>query len=206
MFRPVPLLPFLLIAGSAALLAVLTATSARQGVPRPLRGEHVLVVRHSPVFRWSVLLAAVLIPFGLTVALRYYPPRRVDVPTFLGLYLVATGLLVPLVWEAGRFYVLATADGLEGRSGWRGVRVIVWDDVEAVSYRPLLGGFEFRGRDGATIRATAFAAGLAELFRLVEANVPPGALKRARAGYARIERPFPALPDEPVLEARPPRV
>jgi hypothetical protein len=205
MARPVPLLPFVLIAGCAVLLALLTATSARRGLPRQLPGDQVILVRHSPVFRGFVLLAAVLIPTGIIVALRYYPPRRDDVPYLLGLYLVVTGLVVPMVWEAGRFYLLATPDGLEGRSAWRGVRVIAWDDVDAVGYSPLNAWFEFRGRDRQKIRVLVFAAGLNDLFRLVEANVPADALKPARFGYARIDRPFPPLPDEPVLEARRPR-
>src|SRR4051794_23712974 len=205
MFRPVPLLPFVLIAGCAVLLVLLTAASARRGLPRPLPGDRAVVVRHNHVFRWSVLAIAVLVPVGLTVLLRFVPPVRPDVPYLLGLYLVFTGIMVPLVWEAGRYYLLATPDGLEGRSAWRGTRVLGWDDLERVGYSALNACFEFRGRDGQTIRAFTFAAGLNDLFRLVEARVPSALLTPARAGYARVGRPFPALPEEPVLEARQPR-
>ena len=64
MYRPVPFLPFILVAGCAVLLAVLTAVSARRGLPRPIRGDQILVVRHNPLFRWVVLALAVLLPAG----------------------------------------------------------------------------------------------------------------------------------------------
>jgi hypothetical protein len=203
MFRPVPLLPFVLITGCAVLLALLTAVSARRGQPWP--DSSFLLVRHSPVFRWTVLAVAILVPVGLTIWQRSSPPLRRDVPLLLGAYLSVAAVTSVLVWEAGRFYLLATPTGVEGRSAWRGLRAIEWDDLEVVRYRPLAACFEFRGRNGGTIRVPAFAAGLDELLRRVEASVPPGTLVRARAGYARLGRPFPALPDEPVLEARRPR-
>jgi hypothetical protein len=203
MFRPVPLLPFVLITGCAVLLALLTAVSARRGQPRS-EGPF-LVVRHSPVFRCTVLAVAVLVPAGLTIWQRYNPPFRGDVPLLLGAYLSVAAVTTILVWEAGRFYLLATTTGVEGRSAWRGLRAIEWDDLEVVRYRPLAAWFEFHGRNGGTIRVPAFAAGLDELLRRVEASVAPGTLVRARSGYARLGRPFPALPDEPVLEARRPR-
>jgi hypothetical protein len=205
MYRPVPFLPFVLVAGCAVLLAVLTAVSARRGLPRPLPGDHVLLVRHSPLFRSTVLALAVLLPVGLTAFLYFYPPVRPDVPFVLGLYLVTAGLSTLVVWEAGRFYLLATPIGLEGRSAWRGIQVIAWDDVEAVVYSPLNAWFEFRGRAGERVRAVAFATGLNDLLRVVEENVPAAALTGARTGYARLGRRFPVLPDEPILEARRPR-
>jgi hypothetical protein len=203
MFRPVPLLPFVLITACSVVLAVLIASAARRGRPRP--AGTAFLVRHAPVFPWTVLAAAILVPVGMTIALRFSRPIRADVPLLLLVFLGVAAITAVLAWEAGRFYLLATPNGLEGRSPWRGVRVISWDELEAVRYQPLAAWFEFRGRDGQTIRVPAFAAGLDELLRRVEANVPPGALVRARGGYARVGRPFPALPDEPVLEARLPR-
>jgi len=205
MYRQVPFLPFVLVAGCAVLLAVLTAASARRGLPQPAPGDRAFLVRHNPLFRWIVLGLAVLLPAGLTGFLYFYPPVRPDVPFILGLYLVAAGLSTLLVWEAGRFYLLATPEGLEGRSGWRGVRFMPWDDVEAVVYSPLNAWFEFCGRSGELVRAMAFAAGMHELLRIVESHVPAEALTGARKGYFRLGRRFPGLPDEPVLEARRPR-
>lgn len=205
MFRPVPYQPFVLLAGCAVLLALLTAASARRGLPRTLPGDRVVLVRHNPMFRAVVLGLAVLLPAGLTVFLYYYPPVRPDVPFILGLYLVSAGLSTLFVWEAGRFYLLATPIGLEGRSAWRGLRVVAWDDLEAVAFSRLNNWFEFRGRSGARVRAMTFAAGLNDLLRVVEDNVPAEALTGAQTGYNRLGRRFPGLPDEPVLEARRPR-
>ena len=83
MYRPAPFLPFVLIAGCAVLLAVLTAVSARRGLPRPAPGDRVVLVRHNPFFRGIVLALAVLLPTGLTVFVRYSPPLRPDVPFVL---------------------------------------------------------------------------------------------------------------------------
>ena len=205
MLRPIPFQPFVLIAGCAVLLALLLATTARNGMPRPRPGDRVVLVRHNPLFRAVVLGLAVLVPAGLTVFLYFQPPARPDVPLVLGLYLVSAGLSTLFVWEAGRFYLLATPVGLEGRSAWRGLRVIAWDDLEAVAYSPPNAWFEFRGRAGERVRAMTFADGVHDLLRVVEENVPAEALVGARAGYNRIGRRFPGLPDEPVLEARRPR-
>ena len=205
MLRPVPLLPFVLVAGCAVLLAVLTAASARRGLPRLLPGDQALLLRHNSLFRWSILAVAVLLPAGLTAYVYFSALFRRDVPFILGMYLVTAGLSTLLVWEAGRFYLLATPAGLEGRSAWRGVRVIAWDDLDSIVYRPLNAWFEFRGRAGERVRVVAFAAGMNELLRVVEENVPASSLVAARSGYARLGRRFPALPDEPILEARRPR-
>src|SRR5258708_6726362 len=124
MHPPVLLAPFALIAGCAVLLAVLTAGSARRGLPRPLRSDRAFLFRYNAIFRWTVLAAAVLIPIGLTVVLGFYRPGRPDVPYLLGVYLAVAGLTTPLVWEAGRFYLLVTPAGLEARSAWRGIRFI----------------------------------------------------------------------------------
>jgi hypothetical protein len=204
-YRPASLVPFFLLAGCAILLALLTAAAARRGLPRVITGSGLLLVRHNPVFRWFTLMAAVLVPAGLTILLVVYRPTRQDVPYLISLYLFFAGLTTLLVWEAGRFYVLTTPTGLEGRSAWRGTTVIRWDDFEAMLFRPFGSWFEFVGIDRVRIRAHTTATGIPELLRIVETRAPVEYLKPARPGYARIGRTFPPLPDEPVLEARPPR-
>ncbi len=82
---------------------------------------------------------------------------------------------------------------------------MAWDDVESVVWSAVNAWFEFVGRDGDRIRVHAFVTGLNDLLQAAEAEVLPMALKGARAGYTRVGRPFPHLPDEPVLEARQPR-
>jgi hypothetical protein len=205
MFRPVPLLPFILITGCAVLLALLTAISARRGTPRLMPGAHLLLVRYGPGVQWAVLAAAALIPVAITIGVRSYRPASKDVPTILGLYVLVVAVTLPMVWEAGRLFVLVTPEGLEGRSPWHGIRTIRWDDLESVGYSSLNAWFAFRGPEGRTIRVFGFVAGMTNLLQMVEDRVPAAALKPARTGYARLGRPFPVMPDEPILEARPPR-
>lgn len=202
---PVSKLTFILMAGCLIALALLLAASARQGRPRPLPGDRTLLLRHNTLFRWLALLAAVVLPILLTALLYLYPPKRPEVPYLVAAYLILALVTLPLVWEAGRYYLRVTPDGLECRSPWRGGRSLAWADVEAVNYSGVNAWFEFVGREGDRLRVHSFVAGLNDLLRVVEAEVPAAALKGARAGYARVGRPFPTLPDEPVLEARRPK-
>ena len=205
MYRHANPLTFVLMAGCLVALSVLLASSARQGLPRPVPGGPTRLFRHNGLFRWFALAAAAGLPIGLSALLYLHPPQRPDVPYLVGLYLVFAVVTLPLVWEAGRYYLLATPEGLECRSPWRGVRAVPWEDVVAVNYSGVNAWFEFVGRDGDRVRAHSFVARLNDLLAAVEARVPASALKGARAGYARIGRPFPPLTDEPVLEARAPR-
>jgi hypothetical protein len=204
-YRHASLVPFVLMAACAVALALLTAGSARRGVPRVRPASGSFLVRHNPMFRWFSLAAGVLVPVGLTVLLSFYRPARSEVPYLIGLYLFFAGLTTLLVWEAGRYYLLATPEWLEGRSAWRGTTVIRWDELERLGFRPMSLSFQFVGRGRARIHAQTVVAGLPTLLGVVESRVPPDLLKPARPGYARIGRKFPPLPDEPVLEARRPR-
>jgi hypothetical protein len=205
MYGRVNPLTFILMAACLVALALLLASSARQGLPRPARGGPVRLFRHNGLFRGFAIAAAAGLPVGLAGLLYFHPPQRADVPYLVGLFLVFAIITLPLVWEAGRYYVLVTPAGLECRSPWRGVRALAWDDVVDVRYSAMNAWFEFVGRDGDRIRAHAFVAALNDLLALVEARVPASVLKGARAGYARIGRAFPPLTDEPVLEAKAPR-
>jgi len=205
MHRSVNPLTFVLLAGCLVVLALLLASSARQGLPRPGPGGPIRLFRHNGLFRGFALAAAVGLPIGLTTLVSLHPPQRPEVPYLVGLYMLFAVLTLPLVWEAGRYYLLATPAGLECRSPWRGVRALAWEDVVAVNYSAVNAWFEFVGRDGDRVRAHSFVAGLNDLLAMVEARVPASALKGARPGYARMGRPFPPLTDEPVLEARAPR-
>ena len=203
--RPNSSITFVLMTGCLLALVVLLALWARQGRPQPRPGDGTLLFRHNPLFRWFALLIAVLLPVGLTIVLYLFPPQRPEVPLLVSLYLVFALLTLPLVWEAGRYYLLVTPVGLECRSPWRGSRAIPWVDVVAMNYSAVNAWFEFVGCAGDRIRVHSFVAGLNNLLGVVEARIPSRALKGARAGYARVGRTFPPLPDEPILEARRPR-
>lgn len=203
--RPVPLSPFVLVAGCVVALALVAALTAGHGRPRPQPGGDAHVFRYGLMLRALALGAAIVLPLATTAVLRFYPPARSPVGYVVAVYLGFAALTIPLVWEAGRYYVLLTPAGLEARSAWRGVRTIAWADLAAVRFHPTLSWFEFMGPDGTRARVPSFVAGLNELLGVVESHVPPALLKGARTGYAHVGRPFPALPDGPVLEARRPR-
>src|SRR5262245_41139141 len=197
-----PLLSHSLITIAVIGLLGLIVWAGRHGRPRPGFGPHTLLFRYNALFRWFTYFAAFANPVGLTVGLYFHPPRGVERWYVLVLYLGTAALTLPLVWEASRFYVLITPDGLEGRSAWRGCRFFSWDDVQEVSYSTVNSWFVFRAADGDKIRVSGFVAGLKSLLGLVEMRVPASVLKNARNGYEKLGRPFPPLPDEPVLEAR----
>jgi Bacterial PH domain len=192
----------LIMVGLAGLLALL-AWSARRG--RPAAGPGGLLIRHSTAFRVTALVTALAIPVTLMIAYSILPPVREEGRYVLIAFAVILAVTLPMFWEAARYYVFADAHGLECRSPWRAPRYFAWDDVREVTFSPATGWFAFRGWDGDRIRVPATAAGVPDLLRIVETHVSPSVLKRARAGWGRVGRSFPHLPDEPTLEARPPR-
>jgi hypothetical protein len=186
----------------AGLLGLLAWAAART---RPAAGGSTLLLRYNPLFRGFVAAAAVLLPVGLTALVLAFPPRPREVGHVVGLYFAFAAITLPLVWEAAWYYVRLTPAGIEHRSPWRGLRFVRWADVRQVTFNPANAWFVIHARDGRPVRAHVWVADLPELLRQVERHVPASALKGARTGYARVGRPFPPLPDEPVLEARPPR-
>jgi len=200
-----PLISHGLIALAVVGLLALIAWVGRQGRPRPAPGPHSLLLRYNLLFRWFANAVAFGIPVGLTVAVYFHPPRAEARWYVIGLYLLFAVLTVPLVWEASRYYLLVTPDGLEARSAWRGTHFLAWDDINGLSYSPINSWFVFSAANGEKLRVSAYIGGLKGLLAVAETRLPAVALKSARTGYARLGRTFPPLPDEPVLEARSPR-
>ena len=201
----VPLISHVLIALAVIALLALIAWAGRQGRPRPAPGSATLLLRYSLVFRWFAYAIAFGIPAGLTVAVYLHPPRAEERWYILGLYLLFAALTLPLVWEASRYYLFVTPEGLEARSAWRGTHFLAWDDIDGLSYSSINSWFVFSTANGDRLRVSAYVGGLKRLLAVAETRLPTAALKCARTGYARLGRAFPRLPDEPVLEARSPR-
>ena len=198
-----PTLTYGLIAlGVLGVLGLLAAV-ARRDRPLPTGPDEVLV-RHSPGFRLFTSLAALGFPLGLTVLFTLFPPPRAEARYALGAFLVIVALTLAFYWEAVRYYVFATRQGIEGRSAWRGTRYFAWGDVQEVTFNHAAGWFAFRAWDGDRIRVHWSALGVADLLRLVETHVPANVLQKARPGWERLGRSLARPWDEPVLEARPP--
>ena len=200
-----PLISHGLIALAVVAFLALIAWAGRQGRPRPAPGPDTLLLRYNLLFRWFAYAVAFGIPVGLTIALYFHPPRAAERWYVLGLYLLFAALTLPLVWEASRYYLLVTTNGLEARSAWRGTRFLAWDDIDGLSYSSINSWFVFSATNGERLRVSAYVSGLNNLLALVETRLPAVAIKSARTGYTKLGRPFPSLPDEPVLEARSPR-
>jgi hypothetical protein len=202
--RSPPLLTFGLMAVGVLGLLGLLAVIAGRGRPEPVRGDPSVLVRHSPGFRLFAFLAALGFPVGLTILFTVYPPNRDEAVYVLVAFAVVVPATVALYWEAVRYYAFATAEGIEGRSPWRGARYFAWDDVREVTFNPAAGWFAFAAWDGDRIRVHWTAVGVRDLLPFVEAHVPAAIVQKARPGWERLGRPLPRPRDEPVLEARPP--
>ncbi|HKA07894.1 MAG TPA: PH domain-containing protein [Gemmataceae bacterium] len=201
----VPLISHSLIALAVVALLALISWAGRQGRPRSAPGSDTLLLRYNVLFRWFAYAVVFGIPAGLTVAVYLHPPRAEERWYVLGLYLLFAALTLPLVWEASRYYLLVSPAGLEARSAWRGTRFLAWDDIDGLSYSSINSWFVFSAASGERLRVSAYIGGLKNLLALAESRLPVSAIKAARTGYAKLGRPFPSLPDEPVLEARSPR-
>jgi hypothetical protein len=204
MHGPSPILTFGLMAVGVLGLLGLLAAAAGRGRPVPTAGELAVLVRHSPAFRAFAFLATLAFPIGLTVLFSLYPPGRDETGYVLLAYAATVVVTVALYWEAVRYYVFATPQGIEGRSPWRGARYFAWDDVREVTFNPAAGWFAFEAWDGDCIRVHWTAVGVRDLLYLVEAHVPAAVVQKARPGWERLGRPVPRSADEPVLEARRP--
>src|SRR5262245_18620957 len=179
--------------------------AARRGRPRPGDQAHTLRFRHNTLFRWFVYVSTFGIPIGLTALVIAIPPRGEEVAYVVAAYAMFAALSLPLFWEASRYLLLVSADGLACRSPWRGWRSIEWDDVSDVTFSPTSAWFVFLGPDGRKIRVHLFVSGVSELLKLVELRVHPDRLRGARPGYERVGRPFPRHHEDPILEPRHPR-
>jgi hypothetical protein len=189
--------------GVLGLLGLL-ALAAGRGRPAPTAGGDEVLVRHSPGFRLFAFLGALALPVGLTVFFTIYPPTRDETVYVLGTYAAVVAGTLALYWEAVRYYVFATRQGIECRSAWRGARYFAWDDVREVTFNAAAGWFAFQAWDGDRIRVHWTALGVRDLLHLVEAHVPAGVVQKARPGWDRLGRPLARPWDEPVLEARRP--
>jgi hypothetical protein len=204
MHGPPPLLTFALMGLGVLGLLGLLAQVAGRGRPAPGAGGEAVLVRHSPAFRLSAFVAALALPVGLTIFFTIYPPTREETVYVLGAYAAVVSGTLALYWEAVRYYVFATRQGIECRSAWRGARYFAWDDVREVTFNPAAGWFSFAAWDGDRIRVHWTALGVRDLLRLVEAHVPAALVQPARPGWERLGRPLARPADEPVLEARRP--
>jgi hypothetical protein len=184
---------------TSAIIAVVVVTflavlmgAAQRGKPTADPSTGLLVFRHNILLRGFALFTAFGIPIGITALVIAKPPKNQDdYLAIFGLYALFAALGGPLLWETMRFALVVGPDGLDGRSPWRGRNFFRWEEVEQVSYNPLLGWFVIRGAGGRKIRVSALVTGLNAFLEACEKRLPPDKLRRAKGGYNVLGRPFP---------------
>jgi hypothetical protein len=67
---------------------------------------------------------------------------------------------------------------------WRTPRTIAWDDVVVVHYSGVARWFVLEGREGETIRASAYLTGIGALAQEIRSRVPNGIYEKAVPGFA----------------------
>jgi len=189
------------IGGLLALLAFLSGRSRPASRPDLSR----VVFRYRFLPRFLTIAASVVLPTATTFLVNYFPPLREQKVYIAAAYFVIGSFCLPLVWESEWFYISLDANSIQSRSAWRGSRTFTWDDVTGLSYSSLNMWFILRLTDGAKIRVPLLVGNLKELLSRIEGQLPVDALRHARVGYEKVGRPFPALVNDPILEARSPR-
>jgi hypothetical protein len=189
----------LIVAGPVVVLGLFLWV-AQRGKPKVDRETGALLFRHSVLLRGFALVAAFGIPLALTVLVLLSPPKKEgDVYAVAGLYGLFGVLSAPLLWEALRFALVVSPEGLECRSPWRGLRFLAWDEVAEVSFSAMNSWFVIRAEGGWKFRVSLLVPGLNAFLEQCEKHLPPEALVKAAPGYARLGRPLPGenLPDRP---------
>src|SRR5262249_29349375 len=169
---------------------LLWAAGQRRPVAAP--GTGILVFRHGPLLRGFTLAAAFGIPLAITALAVVNPPKdRGDVMAIAGLYVLFAALSAPLLWEAMRFCLVTSPQGLGCHSPWRGRRSLPWAQVREVSYREANSWFVIHSRAGWKFHVPLWVPRLSLFLEQCERHLPLRALKEAAPGYARVRRLFP---------------
>src|SRR5205085_3092438 len=128
-----------------------------------------MIFRHSAIFRWFAIVTSFGIPLAITILLLFNPPKNDrDVYAVFGLYIGFALLTLPLLWEAVRFMLVLSSEGITCQSPWRGTRFIPWNEVEEISYRSTHSLFLIHADDGYKFRVPIFVGGLSQFLAKCE--------------------------------------
>ena len=167
-----PTLQYLFLAVAVALFLFwnLTALVPRRAVKA---GNVIAVLRYGRALRLFALTVALAIPTLLAILMLRTPwvdPQRLLLAggTLTVLSLLGGALLL----EVERVVITVTDDGLIGDSPWRRRRELRWPEIERITYSGVNRWYAVVGRDGRTIRASAFLVGLPTLLQALQERVP----------------------------------
>ncbi len=165
--------------------------TANRGRPI-LSDDGTLLFRHSIIFRGFSYFFAFVIPFALTAFVFYRPPKtQDDFLAILSLYGLFAVIGLPLWWEASRFALYATPEGLDCVSPWRDRQFFEWGEIEEVSFSSMNQWFVILARGDRKFRVPYFVSGIAQFLERCEQHLPIETLNGAKLGYIQVGREFP---------------
>lgn len=185
----------------AALFAIggfwfLLNTSRKQSVPVDDNGR--LTLRHGKLF-WTYACGLFL---GLEILIGslalFFPLTS---PLANGLLIcvavIAAILGIVLIWDAYRFQMMITSEGLDCHSPWRGPSQIPWNEIQNISFSTANLWFEVKPKTGDTFHVMAIVPGVQQFLASCEANLPVEKLVAAEEGYDWVWRKFPYMKNKP---------
>jgi hypothetical protein len=187
-----------IVAGVVCAVMAFLLQAARQGQPVTDSSTGFQVFRHHIFVRGLGVFTAFVVPIAITILVIAKPPQndREYIAVFF-LYGLFAVLSAPLLWESTRFALTITPEGLDCRSPWRRRQFFAWKEVEEISFTAFGGWFVIHAAGGRKFRVQAIVPGLGAFLEACEQRLPPEAFRRAKAGYAQLQRPLPASKESP---------
>jgi len=174
----------------ACLLSILF-WAARKGQPTVGTENGTLMFRYHGLFRGFALVGAFGIPLAIFALGVSFPTREDQLWAILGVVALFAGIGIPLWWEATRYALIVSPEGLNCRSPWRGRLFLPWEEVEEVSYSSMNSWFVIQARGRRKFRVPLFISGIPAFLDQCEQHLDPTSLSRAKTGYTLVGRPFP---------------
>ena len=166
---------------TTALTGVAIAFCLRAARKAPVVQGEVIVLRYAKWMRWVMRGAAIafLVFGGVTVGLAF-----ADGATPKDERSAWLALLVAVPFGVGGFceprvYLVLDAEGIRGRTAFRGHRAIAWADVVRFGYGVGSGSWVLRDRRGEVLRVPRYLVGSEAVLTALEAHVHPSIWKSA---------------------------
>jgi hypothetical protein len=164
--------------------------SAKRTKPIVDRNTGLVMFQHCRLVRRFALFVAIGVPLILTPVVLFSPPKNAaDRLAVKELYVLPTLMGALFLWEAMRFAVVASADGLYRRSAWGRSRFLRWIEISRFSYRS--GWFEIRTAQHVTVVVPYIVGGIDDFLDVCEQRLAPGVIVNVSAGYKLLNRRLP---------------
>ncbi|HEY2784607.1 MAG TPA: PH domain-containing protein [Fimbriiglobus sp.] len=171
----------------------LLLAAARAGEPEIDRTTSTTTFRHGRTFLAFGLLVLLGLPAVIAgLALAAPPKTQFGYAFFAILAGVCFAVGAALTWDAIRYRLRITANGLECRSPWRRRCAIPWSDVASVTYSRANMWFVAAAKDDRKVRISILVPGANRFLESCEARLPANARSGALAGYGWVKRAVPA--------------